>query len=211
MGMATFCCSDTNIEPKDDSPIVSPLPPPPDNGTPIFLAQKGPVLTLANQINNGADHSAYFGSFLRMSMGVTFKPNRAGSITHVGEVTALTKGSIIVRIWNPQAPATPILTTTITVNKSTPGASYVQLATPLNLVPGKEYIISMTNTTGGYSLAPASSPSFLPRTIGDITLVNGVTNFYYRTATNTFSDYPGDGFVSTNQIMGYPDFIFAAQ
>lgn len=210
IGLSTFCCSDTNIEPKDDSPVVT-TPGLPDNGTPTSPIQKGSVLALANQICNGADHSSYFGAYLQMAMGVTFKANRAGSITHVGEITALTKGSIVIRIWDPQAPASPIRTTTITVDKSTPGASYVPLATPLPLTAGKEYIISVTRPTGGYALAPASAPNFLPSTIGDITIINGVTNFYYRSATKTFSDYPGDGLVSTNQIMGYPDFIFVAE
>ena len=213
VGLTTFSCSDYNVSPVshggassnvNSSSVAS-------TGVELTAPLKGSVLLLANQIAANGIYSAYFGPGLQMSVGVTFKTHKNGRITHVGVVNAVIQGRIILRVWDTQSPSAPILVTTLSIGKSTPGASYVQLTTPLNITAEKEYIVSFTNPPGGYTLAPTGSPSFLPRTIGDVTIVNGCSNFFYRSTTKTYSDYPGDGYMLTNQIMGYPDFIFAAQ
>ena len=210
-GLATFSCGDSYVEPSGSTTSLK------NNVSPTAAlsaaaALSGPIFSLGKEITPNGFTGAMAG-YVQFSFGVTFKTHQPGNITHLGVVTPLIKGSIVIRIWDPLSHSTPLLATTVAINRSTPGAAYVELATPLNLTPEKEYIVSLTANMGvsSYILQLPSKADFLPHTEGNVTLVNFCSNFWIRSATNTVSDYPGDGFIQKNQIIGYPDFIFAAQ
>lgn len=128
------------------------------------------------------------------------------SVTQNGKVTRLASrmpqaGNYRVTLWDASAsPKTVLATATIT---QAAGALTFQAITPVSLVTGKEYLISVWHSGQWYEIRPLGAANFTyPITIGSIS----ISGYQWVSSVATPQTFPTNA--ETTYVAGMADFEF---
>ncbi len=132
-------------------------------------------------------------------IGWTFRPKVNGKLTSVVVKVPNTVIDIPVTIWDN---STKQAITTLNVTTTASDKEAVVPITPLQLVAGKQYVISM-NTNNSYDYQNADQGVSYPYTVCNIDILSANYNFGFGTA------FPGATMANT-KFRAFVDFVFIA-
>lgn len=131
--------------------------------------------------------------------GYTFIVSKSGKILQLG--ARVEAGTYKVSLWDYDT-KTKLDSINVTVTDSTQ-FSYASIA-PRSVVANKKYVVSVHTTSGKYAFFMLNGTLTLPKTIGDITILDGRSS-----NIPTSGPFPEE-YVSTDKVGGFADIIFQA-